>query len=147
MMCVFALLFIIVIVIRWTLHIFCCTCIGHVCLCRYLPQEVEAKCNLHRSGPQAVKINCKVHEPLSVGRNQRDDFSQSALLPSYTADPQTLQVQTQETLATRYQQNNDLGHETFLTTIHIWKLLWVSLRVRDRNRPQLTKSPIPKLKV
>lgn len=100
-MCGFALLFIIVIVIRWMLHIFCCTCVGNVCLLCYLPQEVEAKCNLHRSGPQAVDINCKVHEPLCVRRNQRDDFSQSALLPSYTADQQTLHIQMQETLATR----------------------------------------------
>lgn len=83
------------------LHIFCCTFIGNVCLSCYLPQEVEAKSNLHWSGPQAVEINYKVHEPLSVSRNQRDDFSQSALLPSYTADQQTLQVQTQEILATR----------------------------------------------
>lgn len=65
---------------------------GNVCLLCYLPQEVEAKCNLHRSDPQAVEINYKVHEPLSVSWNQGNDFSQSALLSSYTADQQTLQV-------------------------------------------------------
>lgn len=60
-----------------------CTGDGQATFCKhflliYLPKEEQTKSNFNRSQPDCVEIHHKVHEFLSVGGDQIDNFTHSA---------------------------------------------------------------------